>query len=149
MSTTKPTFAKLDLDKAFAVVDQFAANHNVPDLQFPDQGSKTAEVVSIQTTAQLSEIKSERAISTPPVKNGAKRPIKKAATQEEEGPLTRRMTLDLPTYLFSAIARRGFDQGACAKYVILQALQTDGFEVKPEDMTKDGRRTKKELRHVQ
>lgn len=139
MSSAPTKFKSLDLTKAYAVIDDFAANNNVPDLQFPNQ--QGADVVAMPAPAT----DGNKAV---PVKGEkARKASKRSNTPEEEGPLTRRMTLDLPTYLFSAIARRGFDQSACAKYVILQALQADGFEINPDDMTKDGRRSKKAARH--
>lgn len=136
MSSAPAKFKSLDLKKAYAVIDDFAANNNVPDLHFPSpQG---ADVVAMPVAdAAKSTVKAEK----------VRKVAKRQTAPEEEGPLTRRMTLDLPTYLFNAIARRGFDQSACAKYVILQALQADGFEINADDMTKDGRRTKKAARH--
>lgn len=139
--TSAPTkFKSLDLNKAYAVIDDFAANHNVPDLSFPN--NQGADVVAMPTPATGGSSK-----PVPVKAEKIRKASKRQNNPEEEGPLTRRMTLDLPTYLFNAIARRGFDQSACAKYVILQALQADGFEINPDDMTKDGRRSKKATRH--
>ncbi len=145
MTTTPSRFKDVDLRQAFAAVDDHAEKHGVPDLTFPD-GKGTADVVPINGAPTLADV------TTPapkaPIKPASLRKAKKQTQIEEEGPAVRRMTVDLPAYLFSAIYRRGFEQGACAKYVILQALHSDGFEIKPEDMTKDGRRVRKDASHA-
>lgn len=145
MTNSPSRFKDIDLKKAFAAVDDVAEKNGVPDLTFPDSKGG-ADVVPITGAPSLADLTSQT--PKPSGKPAASRKAKKQAHVEEEGPSVRRMTIDLPAYLFSAIYRRGFEQGACAKYVILQALHTDGFDIKPEDMTKDGRRIRKEMSHA-
>lgn len=149
MTSAKPKegFKGLDLKKARAAVNAYAESNHVPDLTYPDNAKPPGEVIALPVAAasSLAETITEQPTPTP-AKAAAPRRTKKVEADPEEGP-TRRMTLDLPTYLFKAINQRGFDQGACAKYIILTALKNDNFTVLPEDMKKDGRRAKRELRH--
>lgn len=149
MNTAAPNrFKSLDLKKAIAAVDEHAAGNNIPDLTFPDKDKGTAEVVTLQTAASsLSEIVTPSAEPKQPAKTAAARKPKKELTEQREGGATQRITLDLPPYLSAAIAKRGFSQGASAKYIIMLALQNDGFTIKPEDMKKDGRRTRRDATH--
>lgn len=143
MNTAPSRFKDVDLKKAFAAVDAHAEKHGVPDLTFPDKSG--ADVVPITGATSLSELTNQ---PKTPTKSATPRKAKKHLHVEEEGPPVRRMTIDLPSYLFSAIYRRGFEQSACAKYVILQALHSDGFDIKPEDMSKDGRRVRKDVNNA-
>ncbi|HEX2842055.1 hypothetical protein [Hyphomicrobium sp.] len=153
--TTKQSqqFRKLELTKAFAVVDQIAAEKGIPSLTYPSPPATSADVVPIPSApSTLAEAEAAENAKTTPV--SLAKPLKpakpkKLSMEDEEGAAAmQRLTIDLPSYLFKEIAQRGFDQNASAKYVILQALQNDRFTIKPEDMKKDGRRAKKETRHA-
>ena len=49
--------------------------------------------------------------------------------------------LDLPDYLRLALKIRAAEQGVSARYLIMRALQADGFKIDEADMIEDGRRT--------
>lgn len=153
-SKPTPAFAKLaDFDRAFAVVDQIAQEHDIPSLTRPSQAKAAADVVTLppaaSSLAEASVADTARQAATPtpkPPKAGKHK--KQTVENDDANDGIRRLTIDLPAYLFKEISQRGFDQGASAKYVILQALQNDRFTIEPEDMKKDGRRTRKENRHA-
>lgn len=147
-----PNFAKLELLKrAETVVDEYAAENRVPDLQYPGKGKEPGEVVPITTKkATLADITAEdtKAKHAAASKPAPARKSKKTNEEADHEPPTRRLTLDLPTYLFNAINQRGFDQGGCSKYIVMLALQNDNFHIEPEDLLKDARRRKREVRHA-
>lgn len=149
-----PAFAKLkDFERAFDVVDQIAVEQDIPSLTRPSQAKAAGEVVTLPAAAsslaeaQAAESKLQGSTSAPRPSKAAK-PKKPPIENDDISDGVRRLTIDLPSYLFKEISQRGFDQGASAKYVILQALQNDSFTIEPEDMKKDGRRVRKEARHA-
>lgn len=149
-SKPSPAFAKLaDFDRAFAVVDQIAEEHDIPSLTRPSQAKAASEVVTLPSAASsLAEAGATEAARQTSKASKAIKSKKQPAESEDTSEGLRRLTIDLPNYLFKEINQRGFDQGASAKYVILQALQNDSFKIEPEDMKKDGRRVRKETRHA-
>lgn len=153
-SKATPAFAKLeDFDRAFAVVDQIAQEHDIPSLTRPSQVKAAGEIVALPSAAsslaEAGAAETARQTSTSNNKASKSSKQKKAPVDNDDAnDGTRRLTIDLPAYLFKEINQRGFDQGASAKYVILQALQNDRFTIEPEDMKKDGRRVRKENRHA-
>jgi hypothetical protein len=52
-----------------------------------------------------------------------------------------RITCDLPTYLCDALRLEGAKRRASIRHLIMLGLQATGFEIKPEDLIQDGRRT--------
>jgi hypothetical protein len=97
------------------VTETFAKQRNIPAMAFPAQSS--------------TEGQGARAVEPPKLIN-------------EPAPRipTRRMSLDLPVYVFEDIRQRALDGNCSARYVILKALRSAGIHIKDDDMAVDGRR---------
>ncbi len=107
----------IDFDIARRVVDDFAATRNVPTQVFPH------DPVAQDRGGRGSRPEDARRASPPRTP-------------------TRKFTVDLPDYVIDAILSRAFQAKPkrTARYVVLQALQAAGIDVKDVDMVKDGRR---------
>jgi hypothetical protein len=57
-----------------------------------------------------------------------------------------RLTCFLPSYLSDAIRREGVNRRVSARHLVMLGLQAIGFEIKPEDLVPDGRRTQNKPR---
>lgn len=105
----------IDFDAAERVTETFAKQRNIPAMAFPKQDA---------TTGQGSELpESPKQVPLPVARLDM-----------------RRMSLDLPAYVFDDIRRRALDTNCSARYVILKALRSAGVHIKDDDMAIDGRR---------
>jgi hypothetical protein len=106
----------IDFDIAERVTETFAKQRNIPAMAFPAQSTGEGQ--------------------------GTTRPVESPKAFNEPAPRveTRRMSLDLPVYVFEDIRQRALDGNCSARYVILKALRSAGIHIKEDDMAVDGRR---------
>lgn len=143
MSTSKPVFASVG----------FKNRQPAPPIDAIIEGSnaQAAEhgIMTIMTSAP--EPSSPAATSLEPAPTPAKpnrsQPTRqpKAAAKKEK--LTRRLTVELPTYLIAEMdaeaQKKARDTGVAKityRYLVAKALKADGFHVEPEDLLEDMRR---------
>lgn len=121
----KPVLRTLALDQTAKVVEQHAK----------EQGIKTLVATgSPKTEAAPAAI--EPVSTTPPPRGrgqGSKPQVQKQSP-------ARRMAVDLPVYLISALRMRAAEDETTIRYVITRALRKDGFTVEAQDLIEDGRR---------
>ncbi len=55
---------------------------------------------------------------------------------------TEKITVELPTYLASALRRAGLERRTTARTLVIMGLKALGFEVDEQDLIPDGRRTR-------
>ncbi|MBU2531165.1 MAG: hypothetical protein KKB37_00380 [Alphaproteobacteria bacterium] len=112
----------IDFDLAKRAVDEFAVERQVP-----------ASVVP-QSTVRAGEGQ------PPPPSVPAPTPVKTVVAARKP---QRKFTVDLPDYIIEAIQDRAFKAKPkkTARYVVLEALQSLGFDIQPDDMIRDGRRS--------
>lgn len=123
MTATKPAFKTLDFQKLQSVVEEYAAEKNVPALAFPAEISAAAVAASVDPV---------------PLEPAKVRP-KRASKTAQPAPV-RRLAVELPDYLFTAISKKAAEEGTTKRYVILEALRAAGFVVNEIDFNEDGRR---------
>lgn len=128
MTTTKPALRTLALDQTAKIVEQHAKDH----------GIKTLVATGEAASAATATLKQEEVAPTeqPPTGRGGKGRAPAAKTQSP----VRRMAVDLPVYLISAIRKRAAEDETTIRYVITRALRKDGFPVESRDLIEDGRR---------
>ena len=65
----------------------------------------------------------------------------KAVQAADQGPSpTKRLSVDIPDYLRTALKKKAADGENTIKYLICRALKKDGFQVEARDLVEDGRR---------
>lgn len=125
MSAPKPTFKPIDLKRIEEVVAGYAAENNVPALTFPSEVSTDRT----EGSSGASDPSTPKANPTP----------KRAKKQISPAP-ARRLAVELPDYLFSAVSRKAAEEGVTKRFVVLQALRAAGYVVNDIDFNEDGRR---------
>lgn len=126
--SNKPMLRSLSLDQTAKVVEQHAK----------EQGIKT-----LVTTGNLAQNENPVALvetisTAAPAKSRARGKGSKAQSQTQSP--VRRMAIDLPVYLISAIRKQAAEDETTIRYVITRALRKDGFTVEAQDLIEDGRR---------
>ncbi|MBS0234223.1 MAG: hypothetical protein JSR99_12155 [Proteobacteria bacterium] len=131
MNVSKPTFKPIDLKKMQTVVDQFAAEKNVPALSFP---ADVPAVAAVPTPAPVEEGAAAPAAESSP------KPVAKRVRKNSQPAPVRRLAVELPDYLFTAISKKAAEEGTTKRFIILEALRAHGFVVNDIDFSEDGRR---------
>jgi hypothetical protein len=120
MSDTRPAsvipIQPIDFDVAERVTETFAKQRNIPTMAFPLTSSGEGQGTTPPVTPQVVAVE--------------------PAPRSE----MRRMSLDLPSYVFDDIRQRALDGKCSARFVILKALRSAGIHIKEDDMAVDGRR---------
>ncbi len=130
MNVSKPAFKPIDLKKMQSVVDEFSAEKNVPALSFP--AVTAAPVIAIPALAEEG--------SAEGVTSSSSKPVAKRARKTSQPAPARRLAVELPDYLFSAISKKAAEEGTTKRFIILDALRAHGFVVNDIDFNEDGRR---------
>lgn len=130
MNVSKPTFKPIDLKKMQSVVDEFSAEKNVPALSFPAVAPVAA--VPVPAPAPVEEGSAPDASEPKPV-------AKRVRKSSQPAPV-RRLAVELPDYLFTAISKKAAEEGTTKRYIVLEALRAHGFVVNDIDFSEDGRR---------
>ena len=141
MSTvSKPSFKSIGLDKGASIddtikiVDEHAKTHNVPKVVFP------ASAAAVEKVTAPSEAASVTPISDVSGFQGSRRRKGKANPNTDAPSPVKRMAVDLPLYLISAIREKAAKDDITVRYIITRALRKDGFNVESRDLIEDGRR---------
>jgi hypothetical protein len=71
---------------------------------------------------------------------------KRTPTPVPVEPLTEKITVELPTYLTTALRREGAERRITTRTLVMMGLQALGFEVDERDLVPDGRRTRSRSR---
>jgi hypothetical protein len=128
MNTTKPALRSLALDQTAKIVEQHAKEQGIKTLV--TTGDAAPEVVAPPKVEQALQAEQPQ-----PRRRG-----KGSATPAQTQSPVRRMAVDLPVYLISAIRKRAAEEDTTIRYVITRALRKDGFPVESRDLIEDGRR---------
>lgn len=126
MNVIKPALRSLALDQTAKIVEQHAK----------EQGIKTLVATGDTPTEAAPAPKVAVPLEQPQVGRRGKGGTTPAQTQSP----VRRMAVDLPVYLISAIRKRAAEDETTIRYVITRALRKDGFPVESRDLIEDGRR---------
>ncbi|WP_423415889.1 hypothetical protein RLW55_06090 [Hyphomicrobium sp. B1] len=132
MNVSKPTFKPIDLKKMQSVVDEFSAEKNVPALSFPAVAPVAAVPVPAPARAEEG--------SAPPAEASEPKPVVKRVRKSSQPAPVRRLAVELPDYLFTAISKKAAEEGTTKRYIVLEALRAHGFVVNDIDFSEDGRR---------
>lgn len=128
MNTTKPTLRNLALDQTAKIVEEHAKEQGIKTLVAT--GAAVAEVpaaAKVEDAQAADQVQSRKRGKGSPSAAQAQSPV-------------RRMAVDLPVYLISAIRKRAAEDETTIRYVITRALRKDGFPVESRDLIEDGRR---------
>lgn len=128
MNATKPALRNLALDQTARIVEQHAKDNNIKTLVLT--GEAATETVAIPKLEQVAPADHQQ----------ARRRGKGSATAAQTQSPVRRMAVDLPVYLISAIRKRAAEDETTIRYLITRALRKDGFSVESRDLIEDGRR---------
>ncbi len=134
MNVSKPSFKPIDLKKIQTVVDEFSAEKNVPALSFP----AVAPVAPVPSPTPA-PAPVEEGTAAPAEANAPKPVVKRVRKSSQPAPV-RRLAVELPDYLFTAISKKAAEEGTTQRYIILDALRAHGFLVNDIDFSEDGRR---------
>jgi hypothetical protein len=126
MTTHKPALRNLALDQTAKIVEQHAK----------EQGIKTL----VPTGEAGVEVSPTPPPQTEPKEPRSRQRGKGGATPAQTQSPFRRVAVDLPVYLISAIRKRAAEDETTIRYVITRALRKDGFLVEMRDLVEDGRR---------
>ena len=128
MTTTKPALRNLALDQTAKIVEQHAKEQGIK--QLVPTGEVAPEAVGAPKVEQPPQAEQPQ----------SRRRGKGSATTAQAQSPVRRMAVDLPVYLISAIRKRAAEDETTIRYVITRALRKDGFPVESRDLMEDGRR---------
>jgi hypothetical protein len=128
MNTTKPALRSLALDQTAKIVEQHAKEQGIKTLV--PTGEVAPEVIAPPKVEPAPQAELPQ-----PRRRG-----KGSATPVQAQSPVRRMAVDLPVYLISAIRKRAAEDETTIRYVITRALRKDGFPVESRDLIEDGRR---------
>jgi hypothetical protein len=128
MTAIKPALRSLALDQTAKIVEQHAKEQGLKTLV--TTGEAPAAPVTTPTPEQVSPVEPT------PIRRRGKG---SAASVQSQSPV-RRMAVDLPVYLISAIRKRAAEEETTIRYVVTRALRKDGFTVESRDLIEDGRR---------
>lgn len=126
MTTAKPALRSLGLDQTAKIVEQHAKEQGIKTLVTTGEGpsDSPAAIVEQPPAAQLHPRRKGKGSTAPAL---------------SQSPV-RRVAVDLPVYLISAIRKRAAEDDTTIRYVITHALRKDGFLVETRDLIEDGRR---------
>jgi hypothetical protein len=135
MSKSAPVFRQISapLDVDDSEIDRLADHLAMPKMVKPSVSPSTVQQPP-QPLPQPAQPQSANIVTVPSVND--ERPIPNTTKSPEE-----RITCDLPTYLCDALRLEGVKRRASMRHLIMLGLQATGFEIKPEDLIQDGRRT--------
>lgn len=119
MKTHKPSFKAIDFKQITSAVESFAKDEGVPGLIYPAHAPAEEASPSPQAPPRAKPAQQPTLASSSPVK---------------------RLAVDLPVYLMKALGDRAHAQDVTVRYLILKALQNDGYVVQAQDLKADGRR---------
>lgn len=117
-------------------VDEFAAEQGVKTLVPKGQGTNVVTMPATQPAP--SEAK--------PVKAATKTAPKTTAQPEptpEEITGIGRLTMRIPNRVLDQLSQRAHKNRTTIRFVVMQALKNDNFDISDEDLVKDGRREKR------
>lgn len=135
----KPILPQRDTAAIFAAaekVDQFAAEQGVKSLVSKGQGTNVVTMPASQPAP--SEAK--------PIKAATKAAPKTSAQPEptpEEITGIGRLTMRIPNRVLDQLSQRAHKNRTTIRFVVMQALKNDNFDISDEDLVKDGRREKR------
>lgn len=126
MNVTKPALRNLALDQTAKIVEEHAKEQGIKTLV------TTGETAPVTVAPKVEQAQTEQV----QVRRRGKGNTPAAQAQSP----VRRMAVDLPVYLISAIRKRAAEDETTIRYVITRALRKDGFPVESRDLIEDGRR---------
>lgn len=127
MNTVKPALRSLVLDQTAKIVEQHAKEQGIKTLVATGEAPPEAAPTPSAPPAPVEPAQPRR------------RGKGSASSTQSQSP-ARRMAVDLPVYLISAIRKRAAEDDTTIRYVITRALRKDGFSVESRDLIEDGRR---------
>lgn len=143
MSKTAPTFRPITtpLDVDDAALDKLNDRLGVPTM-VPARAQPIAEA-----KGSPEEEPKVNGSGTPSPSRTNERGVKKttAAAMPPRGPVEK-LTIELPGYLTDALKHDALKRRTTARHVVMLGLQALGFQIKPEDLVPDARRTRKPAR---
>jgi hypothetical protein len=92
------------------------------------------------TDAQIDAFAATRGVPTLHLAEPAPTPIQAAAEIPPKSP-TARLTLELPEYLVDILRNQAAHNKCSTRYLVLLALQKDGYKVDDADLFRDARRS--------
>lgn len=117
-------------------VDEFAAEQGVKTLVPKGEGGN---VVTMPSTAPAPA-------ETPPRKAPSKTAPKASAQAEpdtEEITGIGRLTMRIPNRVLDQLSKRAHKNRTTIRFVVMQALKNDNFDISEDELVKDGRREKR------
>lgn len=131
MNAPKPMFKTIDLKQMQAAVNEFSTEKNVPALTFPATPPPAVVAIVHKTIEEKNATVAETA---------APKPVAKRVRKGSQPAPVRRLAVELPDYLFTAVSKKAAEEGTTKRYIVLEALRAHGFTVNDIDFSEDGRR---------
>lgn len=124
----KPTFrptgiANIDIDAAVKLVEEHSKENNIKSL------------TATGTPPAPKPVEKPAEVQAPVAK-----PQKTSQAQAESKVTIRRLSVELPDYILTAVKRRAAEEDTTIRYIISRALRKDGFKFESGDLVEDGRR---------